>query len=239
VIRGFYAAATALDAASQRQEVTAHNLAHASDPGYRQRGTVHATFDEVLNHATPPAGDLNGTRIVKTYSDFKSGPVIKTENPLDVAIETDAFFTFTGPNGPLFSRNGTFRMTSDGQLLSQGGYPVTGADGPITIPPGTASISISREGTVQADGLPVGKLLLARFDRPEQLTSVGPTLYRAPQDAGIQFVEQGVIQGFRESSNVNTPLAMVDLIQESRYFDASQRALRAIAESIGLNTKPQ
>jgi flagellar basal-body rod protein FlgF len=68
---------------------------------------------------------------------------------------------------------------------------------------------------------------------------VGPTLFRAGNQAGIQFVTGNVSQGVRESSNVNSAQAMVEMIAGSRYFEAAQRALRTLAESIQLNTRPQ
>jgi flagellar basal-body rod protein FlgF/flagellar basal-body rod protein FlgG len=47
-----------------------------------------------------------------------------------------------------------------------------------------------------------------------------------------------VLQGFREGSNVQPADAMVRLIIGSRYYDAAQRSLRAISESVQLNTRP-
>jgi flagellar basal-body rod protein FlgF/flagellar basal-body rod protein FlgG len=48
-----------------------------------------------------------------------------------------------------------------------------------------------------------------------------------------------VRQGYREGSNVNPASAMVGMIASNRYYDAAQRALRAIGESVQLNTRPQ
>ena len=56
--------------------------------------------------------------------------------------------------------------------------------------------------------------------------------------AGLQESTEGVIQGAKESSNVHPAQAMVEMILGSRFLDASQRVLRAIAESIQLNTRP-
>lgn len=240
MIRGMYSAATALDAAYQRQEVTAHNLAHASTPGYRQRTPISETFDRVLGRIQEPTGDLTGTRVVGVFNDFRPGALQHTNHPLDLALEADHFFVLQGPNNQqVFSRNGTFRLNQQGQLISEGGYLVQGTAGPLTIPTGAAVVNVARDGSVSADGVAVGQLQTARFTNLNALTAVGPTLYRAGQNAGLQLTTGEVYQGYRESSNVRPAEAMVEMIQGTRYFEAAQRALRSIGEAVQLNTRPQ
>ena len=238
MIRGLYAAATALEAATQNQNVVAHNLAHATTPGYRAKGLVYESFDRVLGRTNVPTGDIVGVRVAEEYRDFKTGGLQSTGSPLDFAIENDGFFVLAGPDGPVFTRNGTFHLTAGGGLVSQGGYPVQGTIGAVTIPPGAATVDVGQDGTITADGSVVGRIQLARFTSPQKLEEIGPTLFRAPTEAGRQTVEAGVLQGFRESSNVSPAEAMVQLISGSRYFEASQRVLRAISDAIQLNTRP-
>lgn len=73
----------------------------------------------------------------------------------------------------------------------------------------------------------------------QQLTAAGPTLYTAPPEAGLAAAPGRVLQGYRETSNVQPADAMVQLIIGSRYYDAAQRSLRSLAETIQLNTRPQ
>ena len=74
--------------------------------------------------------------------------------------------------------------------------------------------------------------------QPETLTPVGPALFQATGDSGNLPADSKVLQGFLESSNVQPAGAMVEMIQSARYFEAAQRALRAIAETVQLNTRP-
>src|SRR5688500_18586114 len=97
MIRGLYSAATALDAAEQQQEVTAHNLAHSTTHGYRQRGLTFETFDRVLGRTSEPTGDLTGTSLVGVYHDFRPGGLQYTGAPLDLALGGDGFFTLITP----------------------------------------------------------------------------------------------------------------------------------------------
>lgn len=239
MIRGLYSAATALDAATQAQEVSSHNLAHATTPGYRQQGLAYESFDRVLGRVQESTGDLTGTRIATTYHDFRSGPIQQTDSPTDLALgDSESFFTLTGPDGPMYSRAGSFQIRPNGQLASVGGYPIQGEAGPLIVPPGS-KVRIDAEGQVFADENPVGRLRLTRFDNPKSLTSIGPSLFAAGNDAGPRAANSRVMQGYREGSNVQPAEAMVRMIAGSRYYDAAQRALRTISESLQLNTRPQ
>jgi len=240
MFRGLYAAATALDAAAQAQDVTAENLANITTTGYRQRGVTFETFDRALGRAVEPAGDYVGTRLDRVFHDFRPGPTQPTGAPLDVALaEADKFFVVTGPDGGrLLTRSGSFKLNDQGVLVTQGGYPVQGDSGTISVPPGTATIHIASDGSVSADGNPLGRLRLIRVGDTSQLTAVSPTLYRIGDEAGAFASGGRVVQGFREGSNVNPADAMVRMIIGNRYYEAAQRALRTIAESVQLNTRP-
>jgi flagellar basal body rod protein FlgG len=240
MLRGLYAAATALDAAQQAHEVTAANLAHASVSGYRQRGVRFETFDRVLNRASPPTGDIVGTRFVTTYIDFQPGALQQTSNPFDLALsEPHQFFTVQGPNGPLYTRNGNFRLNAQGQVVTQSGYPLLADSGEVVVPPNTVRISIASDGSISADGTPAGRVRLVRFADPNRLTPAGPTHFTALPDMPPQEVAGRVLQGYREASNGNAAEGMVSMITATRYYEAAQRVLRAISESVQLNTRPQ
>lgn len=240
MIRGIYSAGSALVIASEQQEVTAHNLAHSSTPGYRERGLVFETFDRVLGRTADAAGDIVGARTARAYHDFRPGPIQQTGHPYDLALaDPDRFFVLAGPGGPVYSRNGNFELSAQGRLVSQGGYALQGDTGNIDIPEGTTRVVIAQDGSITADGQPLGTVRMVRFTNPDQLTAAGPTLYTAPPAAGLQNAPGRVVQGAREGSNVQPADAMVRLIIGARYYDAAQRALRAQAETIQLNTRPQ
>jgi flagellar basal-body rod protein FlgF len=230
MIRGLYSAASAMDAAEQNHDVTARNLAHATVPGYRQQGMAFTVA------SSDPAA---GTKATAPYTDFRPGPLTYTGAPLDLAIDGDAFFVLKGPTGPLYTRNGTFRVTAQGQVVSPGGYPLQSTAGSLTVPPDAAAITVNRDGTMTADGQPVGQVQLTRFGDLTKLTSVGTTLFRADAGAGPQSATAAVLQGYREGSNVQPAEAMVSMIAGARYFEAAQRALRTIAESLQQNTRSQ
>lgn len=240
MFRGLYAAATALDAAQRAHEATADNLANVNTPGYRQRGVRFETFDRLLGRDTPPTGDILGTQLVSSYTDFKPGPVQQTGNPFDLALsDPDQFFVVQGPSGPMYTRDGAFRVTGDGQVLTQSGYPLMGDNGPVQVPPEAMVVNVTRDGSVSADNAPSGQVRVVRFADPSQLSAVGPVHFTAPQGVTPETAAPRIQQGAREASNVNAAQAMVGMIAGTRYYEAAQRALRTISESVQLNTRPQ
>lgn len=240
MFRGLYAAATALDAAQRAHDTTADNLANVNTPGFRQRGVRFETFDRLLGRDTPPTGDIVGTQLVSSYTDFKPGPPQQTGNPFDLALsEPDQFFVVQGPNGPMYTRDGAFRITADGKVLTQAGYPLLAEAGPVEVPADTANVTVASDGSVAADGVPTGRLRVARFADPSKLNPVGAVHFTAPEGVAPEAAEPRVQQGYREGANVNAPQAMVNMIAGTRYHEAAQRALRVIAESVQLNTRPQ
>jgi flagellar basal body rod protein FlgG len=240
MLRGLYAAATALDAAQRAHETTADNLANSSTPGFRQKGVRFESFDRLLGRTDPPAGDILGTQLSATYTDFRPAAINLTGNPLDLALsEPDQFFVVQGPNGPLYTRDGGFRMTPEGRVVTTAGYPLLGENGPVELPPNAATVGIGGDGSVTADGAPAGRVRVARIADPSRLTPSGLTHFAAPADLAVEPAAGRVRQGYREASNVNPAQAMVGMIASNRYYDAAQRALRTIAESIQMNTRPQ
>lgn len=240
MIRGIYGAATGMVVASEQQEVTAANLADSSTIGYRERGLAFETFDRLLGRTQTPTGDLTGARVSAVYHDFRPGNFQQTGNPYDLALpDATTFFAVQGPNGPLYTRAGVFLPNAQGQLLTPGGYPLLGDEGPVRIPPEAVRVNVAQDGTVIADGEPVATIRLVRFTNPGALTAAGPSLYTAPDNAGVQNAPRRVVQGVREGSNVEPATAMVRMMLGARLYESAQRALRTMSDSLQLNTRPQ
>ena|SRR5438034_55603 len=242
MIRGLYSAATALNVADQNHEVVADNLAHLNVPGYRKHGVAFQTFDRALSDATGTNSSegIKGTQVAKHYRNFETGPVEFTGNPLDVTVNGSSFFVIQGPNGPLYTRNGTFMLGPNGQLQTKDGRAVTGTGGGvITIPPSAAEIAIGKDGTISADGIRIGQLQLASFPDPNALVPVGTTLFAAANGVQPQTGTGTVQQGYREGANVKVVNEMVSMIAGMRHSESAQRALRSLSDTLQLSTRPQ
>lgn len=227
-----------MDVASARHELTAENLASAQMPGYRRRVIPQATFESMMasppNIAGNPRERLLGTASGGTSHDFSQGHLIPTGRKLDVGISGDGFFGVDGPAGPLYTRNGSFFVDPQGMLMTVDGLPVRGTNGAIVLPPGATSetVQILSDGRLMSNGLQFAEMELTRFSNPENLAPAGSTLYSVLPNAGASPANVVLHQGFLESSNVSTVNEMADMINNSRHYDAAQKAFNTIAESI-------
>jgi flagellar basal-body rod protein FlgF len=223
---GYYAACTALVSRTQALDTIANNLANASTVGYRAQhnlfssvlATASGTSGSELNQAINNYGVLGGTSL-----DLSQGALQKTGNDLDVAIEGSGYFVVQTQNGPMYTRNGSFQVSSKGQLITAAGDAVMGDKG--VVPMLSGPVSISADGTISSNGAVAGKLKVVEFPPATTLTSTGQTYYSAPAGTAVTAVNSNVRQGMLESSNVNPVTSMVELITAQRSAEMMQRAL--------------
>ena len=269
MLRGLYAAGSGLEANLINQDVLTENVAHANVPGYRRQGAVFEPFEPVLARATaatpgvsavaqgprntppppPPVpgggGEQWGSRLSYQFTDFTPGPIAPTGNPLDVAAtDQTTWFVVDGPNGPLLTRNGQFTLDDRNRLITRSGLLVRGQAGQILIPPTAGNITIGPEGRILAEveGKPVAidNLLLANVGNPTPMIRVGDTLFQGPVPNGPPLPGTVHIQqGHLEQPNQNIVNDMVGLINGLRHYEAAQRAMRSLSESVALSTRPQ
>jgi flagellar basal-body rod protein FlgF len=242
MLRGLYRMAGAMETVSRNQEMISENLVNATTPGYRRQGMVfEVPQSSVGADGAAPAGRGRSSGRTPTYFAYmETGSLQKTDNPLDAALSGNAFFTVQGPNGPVYTRNGSFQLNANGQLETRGGgYRVQGQGGALTIPTNASSINIAGDGTVSADGALVGQLQLASFDDPTALRRVGPTLFEGPTPQTPAAGAVRVEQGFRESSNVQPVQEMVSMMMGLRFYEAAQKAMQTMSDTIAQNTRPQ
>ena len=224
---GFYAACTALMSRTQALDTVANNLANTSTSGYRAQYNVFRSAlanasgrpMSELNQATNDYGVLSGTRL-----DLSQGPLEKTGNDLDFGIEGSGFFVVQTPSGRFFTRNGQFKVSAQGQLVTQEGDPVMGEQGIIPVV-GAGPLSVSPDGTVSTNGAVVGKLKLVDFAPTANLQTVGKTYYSAPPADEQPAAKASIRQGTLEASNVNPVTSVVNLIGIQRTAEMMRHAL--------------
>ncbi len=224
---GLYAACAGLMARTQQLDTIASNLANASSAGFRGQknifGTVLAAAAHhgdlsALNQATNSYGILSGTQL-----DAAQGAITNTGNQLDVALEGTGYFKIQTANGIAYTRNGSFQVSSSGQLTTATGDAVLGQSGPISVARG--AISISPDGTISSGGAITGKLALVDFKPPTMPTSRGNGYYTADaaQEGGASGTS--VRQGALESSNVSPVDGVVELISAQRSAETMRHVL--------------
>ncbi len=226
---GYYAACAGLAAQTQSLELVAHNLANLGTTGYRGQQTTFrslltgsgAVSLNPLNVAINNFGVLSGSRL-----DLRAGSPVSTGNPLDVAVAGSGFFTVQSAQGIFYTRDGSFHVTSTGQLVTSQGNAVLGEQGPVIMPNG--NVAISSDGTISVDGNVVDKLRLAEFPPETNLTALGNATYSAPDGSAVVAAGSSVRQGMLEGSNVSPTEAVVQLITVQRNAEMLSRALSAL-----------
>jgi len=219
---------TSIDALTQEFDIIAHNLANVSTVGFKRRCNAFSKSLEAQDAETYSPGTID----LNSIFDFSQGSIVETGRPLDCALHGKGFFVIETPEGPLYTRNGTFQTNQNSQIVDSLGRIVAGQAGPITIPNnvGFSQVSVSSDGTISAGEIAIGKFRLVDFnDNDNKLVPTGDSCYRMP-DENIQPVaaEQIVVkQGYQEASNVQIIDELVDMILVSRLYEANMKSISA------------
>jgi flagellar basal-body rod protein FlgF len=214
---GLYVSLSAQVALERRLETIANNVANMNTVGYRAEGVSFET--EVAK-----AGD-NRIAYVSSGSSFvsrQSGALIKTGNPLDVAVQGEGWFAIDTADGVAYTRDGRMRISGTGALETLNGNGVLDAGGaPILLDPSAGAPTISGDGMIAQNGKQIGAIGLFTIDDDANLTraensGVVPDKAATPI---LDFTKNGIVQGFVEGANVNPIEEMTKLISVTRTFD--------------------
>ncbi|MGE0557195.1 MAG: flagellar basal-body rod protein FlgG [Burkholderiales bacterium] len=247
MIRSLWISKTGLDAQQTQMDVIANNLANVSTNGFKR---ARAVFEDLLyqtlrqpgaqssQQSQLPTGLQLGTGVkpVATARIFTQGNLQQSGNPLDIAIQGNGFFQVLMPDGTTaYTRDGSFQVDSQGQLVTASGFAVQPA---ITIPANALSVTIGRDGVVSVlrAGSPtpsqVGALQLASFTNPAGLQSFGENLYIETASSGTPSANTpgtnglGLLnQGYVETSNVNVVEELVAMIQTQRAYEINSKSI--------------
>lgn len=199
----------------RNMDILSNNISNAATAGFKQDRLI---FDELL------------TREVQT--DYTQGAVKETGNPLDVAIFGQGFFKVQTPDGIRLTRDGSFKINAQGQLVNSQGYPVMGqGNAPINVNPEGGEVFIDSAGAVNQDGGGLGVLDVVEVADTATLIKEGSNLYtgaegNAPQ--GVAAQDYVLEQGALEMSNVDMVPQMVNMIDNFRAFESYQKVVHAI-----------
>jgi flagellar basal-body rod protein FlgF len=210
-------------------DIVANNVANINTTGFK---ADNALFSEYL---MPRASDqsfagrdrrIDYVEDRASWIDMSPGAIEHTGDPLNVAVDGNAYLVVQTPRGQRYTRNGALAIDTTGNLVTSDGDQVLGSSGPITFQSTDHDIVISgsgiitvREGNSTADS-PRGTLQLVTFDRPQRLQKDGNSTFMAPNDVTANPAPAGtrVIQGAIEKSNVNGVGQMARLIELTRSY---------------------
>jgi flagellar basal-body rod protein FlgG len=247
MIRSLFIAKTGLEAQQTQMDVITSNLANVNTNGFKRSRVV---FEDLLyqnvrqpgaqssQQTTLPSGLQIGTGVRAVASErlFTQGNPLQTGNSKDIMINGGGFFQVLLPDGtPGYTRDGSFQVDPNGQLVTSSGYVVQPS---ITIPANAQSITVARDGTVSitqgglAAPSQIGSLQLTTFLNPAGLEAKGENLYVESGASGSpSTVTPGtngsgiLLQGFIETSNVNIVEEMVNMITTQRAYEINSKAI--------------
>jgi flagellar basal body rod protein FlgG len=218
-------AAAGMQARMQSLDLVANNLANSSTSGYKTDGEFFTLF------ASEAAGeDDSGSSAVpmiqRQWTDFAQGLLEPTNSPLDFGLSGKGFFAVQGPTGPLYTRNGNFRFSSGGALVTSEGYPLLQQNGQPFRANTALPLEVSREGDITQNGRSIGRISVLEFQNPGALTKFGGNYFsnvsgQEPFDATAAQIYQGKI----EASNVSASHGAVRIVGLSRQFEMMQKAI--------------
>lgn len=266
MIRGLYTGASGMMAQMHRMDALSNNLANVDVTGYKKDISVSKAFPEMLIRrmnddglykfpfgsidTAPVVGTLGtGVEYNETFTIFSQGALKQTENPFDMALDGEGFFSVSVNGEERYTRNGTFLLNDKGILVTKGGHPVLGQNGEISIKKN--NFVIDEKGNVYQNAVfsedperlvsmmenewedleLVDTLKIADFIRTRYLKKEGNSFWKSTYESGDAYqVELGsetkVIQGFLEGSNVNPVTEMVKMIEINRAYEANQKVIQ-------------
>jgi flagellar basal-body rod protein FlgF len=219
--------ATTLNALMNEFDIIAHNMANVSTAGYKRRCS---SFSAALAAQT---GDGTGSPTITAGGiDFSQGNMIETGQPLDVALYGKGFFVIETPDGPLYTRHGSFRTNQNGQVVDAQGRMVSGDAGPLAVPTevDVSELQIGNDGRISARGAVIGQFRIIDFPgKSDKLVPTGFNCYRASKDAEQPTAAEGIVikQGYQEGSNVQLVEELVNMIMVSRIYEANAKLVNA------------
>jgi flagellar basal-body rod protein FlgF len=240
LVRGLYTAASGALVAESQADVIANNLANVNTSGFKrtllqvQSAPEMGLYRRQIDPGNPRGvassafiGALGmGAQVMDTPAVFEQGAIAQTGNPLDLAIQGNAFFAIQTPQGVRYTRDGQFSEDPNGRLVTMDGNLVLGTNGPVQVQPSGGAVQIDSSGQITQGGRLVDTLALVQFNNLGQLRPEGDNRFVATPAAGAARAAGSTVhQGFLEKSNANVVRSMVDLITAQRWFEANQKVI--------------
>ncbi|MGD9568611.1 MAG: flagellar hook-basal body protein [Sedimentibacter sp.] len=222
MIKAYYTATNGAISNQNYLDIISNNMANVQTEGFKKS---KPEFSDLLytnirgnEGANTELKSGSGSKINKSDVIFTSGAPVMTGVPTDFAIAGDGFFAVQFEDENLFTRGGSFEITSiddENYLTYQGGYVLNKDEEPIILE--------------NIDDIKVG---VFTFSNNGDLQQAGNNLFRvANEDAEYNLLENAkVLKGFLETSNVEVSEEMVKLIQIQKAFQLNSSVIKTADE---------
>lgn len=239
MLRGFYTAASGILTQQRTLDVLTNNVANAKTPGFRASRVISTTFNQEL--LTRMEGYNTGRigigspviQVDNVLTRFNPNSLEETDRPYDMALEGVGYFNIQGLDGETryLTRNGSFDLDENNQLILPGLGQVMGQEGPIILT--TSDFTVESDGSVyDATGALVEKLLVTIPPEGAELEQAANGMfYTANMEENLPVEgETNVVQGWLERNNININQEYTMVMEAQRAFQACSTALQIIDE---------
>lgn len=261
MIKGLYTAHTGMVNEMNRLDILTNNLANSDTTAYKKEGTTSRTFADELaikikdtSHYGLPQklGEVSlVTHLGQVYTDWTSGSFKVTDNETDFAIDGQGFFAiaFTNKDGETsvkYTRDGNFVVDTEGYLRTKDGDYVLNAEGARTGNTGEGSyvrmnplqkFSVDEFGYIYQNEEVIGEIGLIDFEDYDYIEKYGENLYNLVEGGAVTESASKIRQGMLETSNVNVVDEMVNMIAIQRAYEAGQKVITSIDETLATTVK--
>jgi len=214
--------ASGMKARMDSLDMLANNMANSGTAGFKADREFYNLYEQSL------------PTVERQYTDFSQGQMLATGNPLNAALNGKGFFALNSPSGIVYTRAGSFRVSSANQLETAEGYTLRNVidnGKPIAVDP-LQKVDIAKDGTVSQAGQTLGQIEIAQPASPSNtLKKLGSTYFALIDKNGAVPVAAGnpqdteVLQGQLEQSNVPVGESAVKLVSIMRQFEMMQKAI--------------
>jgi flagellar basal-body rod protein FlgF len=224
-----YIAAAGMKANLRALDIVSNNLANVNSPGFKQDSPFYRELQ--LAH-----GDLRGSAVAGTTTEFSAGTLRSTGNPLDLAINNpNGFFKIETQAGQGYTRNGSFSINEVDELVTQNGNRVLNdRDLPVLIqldPNSNQEMVISPNGEISQGEVILGKISAVDFEDLSALKKLESQIFITDQQP-VEMATPNIQQGVLEESNASAVSSMLDMVELQRMYDMNSKVISSVMGGI-------
>lgn len=222
------AAASGIRARIESLDMLANNLANASAAGFKSDSESYGLYLSPEAAESPEGTTPAILPVIQSrWTDFSQGVLLPTGNSTDLALNGKGFFVANTSSGPLYTRNGSFRLSGLGQLETLDGYSIQGMDGKPVVLDSSKTFEVTPEGAVLQDAQQVSQIAVVDFEDPAVLTKRKGSYFKnsASATSPTPAAQVDIRQGKLESTNSEAAHSASRLVTIMRQFEALQKAM--------------
>lgn len=255
IIRGLESAANGMQALINQNDSTANNVANVNTIGYKRQNLIFQNiYDSNIIQKSAQTdenksiGELSiGSQVQKLTYDFSQGSLEKTGNTFDLAIQGDGFFKIQSSDGDVsYTRNGSFTMNNNGDLVTKDGdYVLDDRGKKIKINTNDVVMRSLNDIIINEDGQIAlsndqGSTLMQKvgvydFSNKEDMICIGGSKFKptaANTSKEVKAEKFSIAQGSLEMSNANVVNEMMRTINTSRNYEALSKIVKNSGDSL-------